>query len=91
VGPRGTVKAGDMFFFFLEKVKKIFNWGEDLCVPQNSVSSKYFVSDRMSYIIRRGRWCNIMFPNAHAPTEENIDAPKECFYEGLEKVFDYAS
>jgi hypothetical protein len=84
----GAVRSGD-FFFFVEKEKKIFNWGEDLCAPQNSVS--LFVSDRMSYIhvIRRGSWCNIIFLNVHAPTEENIDDPKDSFYEGLEKVFDH--
>jgi hypothetical protein len=29
-----------------------------------------FVSDRMSYIVLRGRWCNIIVLNVHAPSEE---------------------
>jgi hypothetical protein len=29
-----------------------------------------FVSDRMSYIILRGRWCHIIVLNVHAPTED---------------------
>jgi hypothetical protein len=29
-----------------------------------------FVSDRMSYIILRGCWDNIIILNVHAPTEE---------------------
>jgi hypothetical protein len=27
----------------------------------------------MSYIILRGRWCDIIVLNVHAPTEEKID------------------
>jgi hypothetical protein len=37
----------------------------------------------MSYIILRGRWCNIIVPNVHAPTEDKIDR----FHEELEQVF----
>jgi hypothetical protein len=29
--------------------------------------------NRMSYIILRGRWCNIIVLNVHAPTEDKID------------------
>ena len=36
------------------------------------VSAVKFVSDRMTYIVQRGRWCNIVF-NMHAPTEEKND------------------
>jgi hypothetical protein len=31
-----------------------------------------FVSDRMSYIILRDRWCHIIALKVHAPTEEKI-------------------
>jgi hypothetical protein len=31
-----------------------------------------FVSDRTSYIIVRGRWCDIIVLNVHAPTEDKI-------------------
>jgi hypothetical protein len=47
-----------------------------------------FVSDRMSYIIRRGCWCNIIVLNVHAPAEDKIDDIKGRFYEELEQVFD---
>jgi hypothetical protein len=30
------------------------------------------VSDRMSYIILRGRWCDIIVLNVNAPTEDKI-------------------
>jgi hypothetical protein len=46
-----------------------------------------FVSDRMSYIILRGRWCHIIVLNVHAPTEDKTDV-KGSFYEDLEHVFD---
>jgi hypothetical protein len=42
----------------------------------------------MSYIILRGRWCNIIVLTAHAPTEDKIDDIKDRFYEELEQVFD---
>jgi hypothetical protein len=37
-----------------------------------------FVSDRMSYMILRGRWCNIIVLNVHAPTEDKIDDIVTC-------------
>ena len=46
-----------------------------------------FVSDRMSYIVMRGRWCNIIVVNAHAPNEEKSDGSKDNFYEELELDF----
>jgi hypothetical protein len=46
------------------------------------------VSDRMSYIILRGRWCHIIVLNVHAPTEDKTDDVKDSFYKELERVFD---
>jgi exonuclease III len=54
----------------------------------SAVKRVEFVSDRMSYIILRGRWCNFIVLNAHAPTEDKIDDIKDRFYEELEQVFD---
>jgi hypothetical protein len=45
-----------------------------------------FVSDRMVYIILRGRWCHIIVLNVHAPTEDKTDDVKDSFYEELEPV-----
>jgi exonuclease III len=39
--------------------------------------------------VLRGRWCNIIVLNAHAPTEEKSDDSKDSFYEELEQVFDH--
>jgi len=41
-------------------------------------------SDRMSYIILRGCWCNIVL-NMHVPSEEKRDDSKDSFYEELEQ------
>jgi hypothetical protein len=46
------------------------------------------VSDRMSYIKLRGRWCNIIAVNVHVPCEDTSDDIKDSFYEELGRVFD---
>ena len=48
-----------------------------------------FVSDRMSYIVLRGRLCNIIVLIVHAPSEEKSDSSNDSFYEELEQVFDH--
>jgi hypothetical protein len=58
------------FFFFVHK--KIIS----------AVKRVEFVSDRMSYIILRGRWCHIVL-NIHDPTEDKTDDVKDSFYEEL--------
>jgi hypothetical protein len=42
----------------------------------------------MSYIILRGRWCDIIVLNVHAPTQDKTDYTKDSFYEEVERVFD---
>jgi len=41
----------------------------------------------MLYIVLRGRWCNIIVLNVHAPSEDKSDFSKDSFYERLEQVF----
>jgi hypothetical protein len=53
----------------------------------SAVKRVEFVSDRMSYIILRGRWCHIIVLNIHAQTEDKTQL-KDSFYEELERVFD---
>ena len=43
----------------------------------------------MSYIFLRGRWCNIIVLNMHAPSEDKSDDSKDSFYGELEQVFDH--
>jgi hypothetical protein len=42
----------------------------------SAVKKVELVSDRMSYIILRGRWCNIIVLNVHVPTGDKIGAMK---------------
>jgi hypothetical protein len=51
----------------------------------SAVKGVEFVSDRMSYIILRGRWCNIIVLNVNAPTEDKIDDIKDRFSEEIEQ------
>jgi hypothetical protein len=37
------------------------------------------VSDRMPYVILRGRWCNIIDLNVHAPCEDKGGDVKDSF------------
>jgi hypothetical protein len=53
----------------------------------SAVKRVEIVSDRMSYIILRGRWYHIIVLNVHAPTEDKTDDVKESFYDELECVF----
>jgi hypothetical protein len=53
----------------------------------SAVKREQFISDRMSYIILRCRWCDIIVLNIHAPTEDKIDDMKDSFYGELERVF----
>jgi hypothetical protein len=53
----------------------------------SAVKKVEFVSDRMSYITLRGRWCHIIFLKVHAPIEDKTDDVMDSFYEELERVF----
>jgi hypothetical protein len=47
-----------------------------------------FISDRQSYIILRGCWCNIIVLNVHIPCEDKGNYVKDSFYEELWRFFD---
>jgi hypothetical protein len=38
-------------------------------------------------MVLRGRWCNIIVLNVHAPSEEKWDNSKDSFHEELEQGF----
>jgi hypothetical protein len=50
-----------------------------LCKIISAVKRVEFVSDIMSYIILRGRWCHIVVFNVHTPPEDKIDDTKDSF------------
>jgi hypothetical protein len=54
----------------------------------SAVKRAEFVSVRMSYIILRGCWCDIIILNIHAPTNGKIEDVKDSFYKEQEHVFD---
>jgi hypothetical protein len=70
----GRSSIGNRFFFVHQRI-----------VP--AIKRVEFVSARMSYIVLRGRWCNIIVLNAHAPTEGKGDDSKDRFYQELEEIF----
>jgi len=78
--------------FSMGKEMKIINWERVFfvhCRIVSAVKRVEFVSNRLSYIVLRGRWHNIIVVNVHAPSEENSDESKDSFYEELEQVFDH--
>jgi len=86
----GTVRAGDYDFFY-GKGDEIHQLGTGFFVNQriaSAVKIVEFVSDRVSYIVMRGRWYNIIVVNVHAPSEEKSDESKESLYEELEQVYE---
>jgi hypothetical protein len=58
----GTERAGEYTFFY-GKGNENYELGTGIFVHKRIISAVKeveFVSDRMSYIILRGRWCNII-------------------------------
>ena len=46
------------------------------CRIISAVKRVEFVSDRVSYTVRRGRWCNIIIVNVLTPSEVKSDELK---------------
>jgi hypothetical protein len=86
----GTEPAGEYTFFY-GKGNENYELDTGIFVHKRiilAVNRVEFVSDSISYIILRGRWCHIVVLNVHVPTEVKIDYVKDSFYEELERVFD---
>jgi exonuclease III len=85
----GTERAQDYTFFYGQG-NGDHQLGTGFFVHKRIVSAVgrvEFVIDRMSYIILRGRWCNIIVLNVHAPCQDKGDDVKDSFYEELGRVF----
>ena len=69
---RGKVRAG-VYNLFYEKGNKNQQLRTGFFVHHRIVSAVKrldFVSERMSYVVLRGRWCNIIVLNMNAPSDE---------------------
>jgi len=80
VGQRGHSRNRGLYFC-VEKEKKIFNWEQDFLHHRIESAFKRveFVSDRVSYIVLIGCWCDISVMNVHASSEEKSDDTKDSF------------
>jgi hypothetical protein len=68
----GTEPAGEYKFFYGEGNEN-HELDTDFFVHKRIISAVKrveFVSDRLPYIILRGRWCHIIVLKVHAPTED---------------------
>jgi hypothetical protein len=66
--------------FSMERIMGILCYLHIIFVHKRIISAVKrveFVSDRMSYVILRSRWCHIIVLNVHAQTEDKTDDVKE--------------
>ena len=73
MGERRHGKTWD-YISFLWKTRRKSSIGDRIFLVNHriilAVRRVEFVSDRVSYIVLRGCWCNIIVLNVHAPNEE---------------------
>jgi hypothetical protein len=81
-GGGGTEPVGEYTFLY-RKGNKNHELGTGFFVHKRIISAVKrveFVSDRMSYIILRSRWCQVIVLNVNAPTEDKTDDVKDSLY-----------
>jgi hypothetical protein len=88
---RGGTEPASVYTFLYGKGNENHELGTGFFVHKRIISAikrVEFISDRMAYIILRGRWCDIIVLKVHASTEYKSDDIKDIIYEELECVFD---
>jgi hypothetical protein len=75
VGQRGYSKRRGLRFFLWKGKRKSSNENRTFVHHRivSSVKRAEFVSDGMSYRVLRGRWCDTIVLNVHAPSEKKSD------------------
>jgi exonuclease III len=79
----GTVRAGEYNFFY-GKGKENYQMGIGLFVQHRivpAVKRVEYVSDRVPYIVLKGRCCNMTVLNVHAPSDEKVMIQKTVLRE----------
>ena len=78
----GHCKSRELFFFCVGRKRNSSTGGLFFFVHHRIVPALKrveFVSDRMSSVVLRGRWCNIIILNVCAPSEDKNDDSEYSF------------
>jgi hypothetical protein len=87
---KGATEPADSYTFFYGNGNLYHFLGTGIFICKGITSAVKRVeifNDKMSYIMLRSRWCDIVL-NVHLPTEDKCHEAKDSFYEELECVFD---
>ena len=80
MGQRRHCTSRELIFFYGKEKEKQLGTEFFICHRiASAVNRVQFVRDRMSHIILRGHWCNIIVLTVHTPSEEKSDDSKDGF------------